>query len=271
MLKELISERNTTMVVRVEVLHHFRIVVHGAYVEVPDSGARLVALLALDDCPRLRPSLANTLWPDRSETDARTSLRRSLWRLNEAAPGVIVRIGHQLALAGHVSVDAREVVALAERLDNGQPVPSRIGPDLVRLLQGDLLPHWSDDWLDGFREWMRQLRLHTLEALARGALDADRPGAALTIALAAVGIDPLRESARRIVIAAHLVEGNSADALRHYYQYRDLLWDEIGLQPSRYLQGVVADGCGPIARLGSKSRRAPRTANFQHPPPKRGT
>ena len=108
---------------------------------------------------------------------------------------------------------------------------------------------------------MRQLRLRTLEALARGALDNDRPGAALTIALAAVGIDPLRESARRIVIAAHLAEGNSADALRHYDQYRDLLWDEIGLQPSRYLQSVIADGCGPIARPGSKSRRAPCTGH----------
>ena len=261
MLNELISEQDTTLAARVEVLHHFRIVVHGADVEVPDSSARLVAYLALGDRPRLRPSLANTLWSDRSETDARTLLRRSLWRLNETAPGVIARIGHQLALAGHVSVDMREVVALAERLDNGQPVLGRIGPDLVQLLQGDLLPLWSDDWLDGSREWMRQLRLRTLEALARGALDSDRPGAALTIALAAVGIDPLRESARRIVIAAHLAEGNSADALRHYDQYRDLLWDEIGLQPSRYLQSVIADGCGPIARPGSKSRRAPCTGN----------
>ena len=144
MLNELISEQDTTLAARVEVLHHFRIVVHGADVEVPDSSARLVAYLALGDRPRPRPSLANTLWSDRSETDARTLLRRSLWRLNETAPGVIARIGHQLALAGHVSVDMREVVALAEQLDNGQPVLGRIEQNLVQLLQGDLLPLSSD-------------------------------------------------------------------------------------------------------------------------------
>ena len=107
---------------------------------------------------------------------------------------------------------------------------------------------------------MRQLRLRTLEALARGALDSDRPGAALQSPLPQWGSIAARER-RRIVIAAHLAEGNSADALRHYDQYRDLLWDEIGLQPSRYLQSVIADGCGPIARPGSKSRRAPCTGN----------
>jgi DNA-binding SARP family transcriptional activator len=107
---------------------------------------------------------------------------------------------------------------------------------------------------------MRQARLHTLEALARAALEEERPEAALTTALAAVRVDPLRESARRLVIIAHLAEGNAPDALRHYKAYRERLWIDLGLRPSHQLQTLVAEGCGPVSPPGGKSRRAARTA-----------
>jgi DNA-binding SARP family transcriptional activator len=257
MLTQSVQERASFA--RVEVLDHFRIVLRGRDIEVSESGARLVACLALGDRPRPRLSLASTLWADRNDTDAQASLRRALWRLNEAAPGLVERNGHRLVLADEVTVDAREVMTLAEDVANGRP-PGQINSDVVRLLQGDLLPTWSDDWLDASRESMRQARLRTLETLARVALEADRLHLALMIALAAVEIDPLRESARRIVITAHLAEGNVVDALRHYKAYRELLWIEIGLRPSRHLQELLAEGCGPIARRGGKGRRSARAA-----------
>jgi len=166
MLTQPVIQRESTPFARVEVLDQFRIVMHGHEVPVSDSGARLVACLALGDRPRTRPSLATTLWADRSETDAQASLRRTLWRLNEVAEGLVERSGHRLALAEDVTVDAREVMVLADDVANGRQ-PIRTNSDAVRLLQGELLPSWSDDWLDGSRESMPQARLHTLEALAR--------------------------------------------------------------------------------------------------------
>ena len=156
MLTQPVIQRESTPFARVEVLDQFRIVMHGHEVPVSDSGARLVACLALGDRPRTRPSLATTLWADRSETDAQASLRRTLWRLNEVAEGLVERSGHRLALAEDVTVDAREVMVLADDVANGRQ-PIRTNSDAVRLLQGELLPSWSDDWLDGSRESMLSL------------------------------------------------------------------------------------------------------------------
>jgi len=216
-------------------------------VTLPESAERLAAYLALADRPQPRDNLANTLWPDRDESEARAAVRRALWQLNRAVPGLIQRSGQYLSLALGVDVDLREVHSMADAVAAGEL--EHISAGGVRLLEGDLLPQWSFEWLDSCRESLRQLRLHTLEALARASLDAGRPGPALTVALAAVGVDPLRESAHRIVIAAHLLEDNSAAALRQYAQYRDLLWNDMRLRPSRQMQGLITEACGPVGGI----------------------
>ena len=48
----------------------------------------------------------------------------------------------------------------------------------------------------------------------------------------AVSMEPLRESAHRAVIAAHLAEGNSVEALRQFASLRRLLQTELGIVPS---------------------------------------
>jgi DNA-binding SARP family transcriptional activator len=58
--------------------------------------------------------------------------------------------------------------------------------------------------------------------------------------LKAVEIDPLRETARRAVINVHLAQGNTADALREYQRFRDLLEEELGVGPTRHLSGLIA-------------------------------
>jgi DNA-binding SARP family transcriptional activator len=56
--------------------------------------------------------------------------------------------------------------------------------------------------------------------------------AAVEAALEAVALEPLRESAHRAVIRAHLVEGNRGEALRQLGELRRLLLEELGIQPS---------------------------------------
>ena len=72
----------------------------------------------------------------------------------------------------------------------------------------ELLPDWDDDWLEDERERLGQLHLHMLEAQADRLAADDRFGLALDVALAALRIDPFRESAHRTVIRIHLAEGN---------------------------------------------------------------
>ncbi|MGH3450990.1 MAG: AfsR/SARP family transcriptional regulator, partial [Haloechinothrix sp.] len=85
----------------------------------------------------------------------------------------------------------------------------------------------------------RQLRLHTLEVLATRLAEQRRFAAALDTALEAIRLEPLRESAHRVVIGIHLAEGNVAEAMRHFRFVTDLLRAELGIAPSGELTRLM--------------------------------
>src|SRR4029450_13229953 len=81
-------------------------------------------------------------------------------------------------------------------------------------VMGELLPGWYEDWVLFERERLRQLQMHALEAIA-GRLTAERGFAGgIGGGRAAVRLEPLRESATRALIAAHLAENNVVEAVR---------------------------------------------------------
>ena len=85
------------------------------------------------------------------------------------------------------------------------------------------------DTLD--RERFRQIRLHLLETLCEELLEAGRYAQAIEAGYAAVCGEPLRESAYRALIRAHLAEGNTSEAIRQYERFRELLKRELDLEP----------------------------------------
>ena len=64
---------------------------------------------------------------------------------------------------------------------------------------------------------------------------------AVEAGLAAVAAEPLRESAHRALIAAHLAEGNRSEAMRQFEFYRMLLGKELGLEPSAMMASLAPD------------------------------
>jgi DNA-binding SARP family transcriptional activator len=106
---------------------------------------------------------------------------------------------------------------------------------------GELLPDWYDDWLVTERERLRQLRLHALEESVRVLIERGRLSEAIDLGLRAVAMEPLRESAHRLVIRAHLAEGNRAEALRQYRCCADLLRHELAVEPSAQMAVLLAD------------------------------
>ncbi len=55
---------------------------------------------------------------------------------------------------------------------------------------------------------------------------------AIQAALAAIRLEPLRETAHRTLIEIHLAEGNWSEARRHFLRCSQLLRDELGVAPS---------------------------------------
>ena len=82
------------------------------------------------------------------------------------------------------------------------------------------------------RERIRQRVLHALEALSERLAAAGRFADAIEAAMLATSAEPLRESAQRALIKAHIAEGNLTEARRSYRAYRDLMQRELGVVPS---------------------------------------
>jgi DNA-binding SARP family transcriptional activator len=228
--------------VRLSLLDAFELRCDGEPVSLPPSAQRLLALLALHDRPLLRPHVAGTLWLDTPEERASANLRSSLWRLNRPGPRLVEATSFQLRLAPEIRVDARETAALAHRLLARTARSAENEAELAldpHLLTGELLPDWYDDWVMLERERLRQLSLHALEALGERMLEAARLGEALEAALAAIAMEPLRESAHRLLIRIHLAEGNAAEAIREFELCSRLFREQLGLEPSPQLVQLV--------------------------------
>lgn len=214
----------------------------GAAPALAGGSQRLLAFLALHDGSVSRIAVAATLWPDVSEDHAYASLRSAISRLTGSARGAIRVSLHELGLADDVDVDLRSSQALAHRLLASGFTPwaaADLTTAAVAGLSADLLPHWYDDWaILGAEDW-RQLRLHALEALAGRLTDSRRYGDAASAALAAVRVEPLRESARAALIRVHLAEGNQSAALAEFRRYRSLLLQELGLAPTPRLSQLL--------------------------------
>ena len=60
----------------------------------------------------------------------------------------------------------------------------------------------------------------------------------------AIEIEPLRESAHRVLAEAHLAEGNRIEARRTYFAYRSLVQAELGIEPTWVFSEWLHRRCG---------------------------
>jgi DNA-binding SARP family transcriptional activator len=230
--------------VRLSLLGGFQLVIDGEGVVVPASSQRVLAFLGLHTRPQQRPQIARILWHEMTDQRAIANLRAALWKLHAIRERVIAARTDRLSLRLDVGVDvadvlerARELLDVARDTRVGEPAESA---ELLELFSNDVLPSWEDDWVVFERERVRQLRIHAIEAMSVRLNRENRHAEAVEAGLAAVAADPLRESAQRVLIEAHLAEGNTVDARRQFDVFCDLLSSHLGVRPSPVLSALVA-------------------------------
>ena len=196
--------------------------------------------------------VAGVLWIDFSQEAANANLRTALWRLPRLSGRLVDASASHLALSPGVDVDLHHVTGVARRV-SGEGLCCADDETEELMLSGDLLPDWYEDWVILERERFRQLRLHALEALSRQLVGAGRYDKAIEVGLTAVAGEPLRESAHRAVIRAHLAEGNCSEGLRQYAMLRRFLQEQLGLEPSAEAD-MLRDRCrsGDAVVTGSR-------------------
>jgi len=204
-------------------------------IEVPEGSKRLLVFIALQSGRIERRYAAASLWPLGDEARASGNLRSALWRLRNLGVELIDADKIFVRLRPDVSVDVQLVCDWGQRLIRNEVQPCDLAAVPWRLDDLDFLPGCYEDWALMERERVRQRLLHALEALGRHLIDLDRCAEAVDVALTAVSADPLRESAQRLLIEAHLAERNWQEARRAFLVYRNVLRKEIGVEPGQSL------------------------------------
>jgi DNA-binding SARP family transcriptional activator len=169
---------------------------------------------------------------------AAKSLRSTLWRIRRAGADLVLARDDRLWLCPDVTVDVADLTVLAKRLIH-QPDTEALTRLPLLVECAELLPDWDDGWVVADRERYRLLRLEALERAASALVERSHFGDALVAALAVAQADPLRESARRLVVQVRIAQGNAAEAIRSYREYQALLRREFDLEPSRLMDQLI--------------------------------
>ena len=257
---------------RVQLLGEFQLAYQGTALTNFHS-ARLQALLAYlllhRASPQPRQRIAFQLWPDSSETHARSSLRFLLHQLRRALPDT----EHFIAIDEHsiqwrsgaaFTLDVAEFEDAVTRAGQAGP-PGGARSALVQaanLYHGELLPDCYDDWIAPERERLHQMFVGSLERLT-ALLEGERDyGAAIGWAQRLLRCDPLHEETYRRLMRLHAAGGDLVGVLRVYQTCAAVLQRELSVEPSALTHETYArllrrepEAAGAT---GSDAPRAPR-------------
>ncbi|PYE55402.1 BTAD domain-containing putative transcriptional regulator [Deinococcus yavapaiensis] len=218
----------------------------------------LLAYLALEGATS-RAALAELLWPDTVASSGRNNLVHVLRRAKSAFGTALVEGADELVLAEAVRVDAREL--LGERFAGDVPLG-----EFLSGVEFDDLPELSD-WLLAWREELGARRVSLLSARASEAEREGRVADALSYATRLVDLDPLAESAYRLVMRLHAAAGDRPAALRVYHRCKDVLERELGVRPSEETARLArAIDQGELPRAPSVSTSRPLPLAVLRPP-----
>ena len=196
----------------------------------------LLAALALNGRSMSRDTLADLLWSDRGEAQARASLRQTIFELQhfggEDAP--ILIIGRD-DLAIRRTAVTTDIELIRDASSEG---------DWVRLLAllGEAEPGLLTD-LEGldveFDDWLRQERAQEPERSLAAAVNAVArchseagPRAALDLVSAILRLDPVNEEATRLALRIDHELGDRGALHRHFATLRERMVQDYGAEPS---------------------------------------
>lgn len=243
--------------------------------------ALLARVAAEPERVQRRESLAGLLWPEQDERAARHSLSQAVWSLRRALADdgdssilLVTRDAIGLSPEAGVQADVAELEATLDAVDAHPHATGVICRQCAgrlaaasRLYRGPFLEDLSLPDSAEFAEWALVRREQIAARVARG-LDSlaayhqargehDRAAEA---AGRLVRIDPYDEGARRRLMQALAAAGQRAAALAQYDECRQLLADELGVEPddeTTSLYQQIRDDARPALAGSRPGRRLP--------------
>lgn len=194
-----------------------------------------------------RSELAGILWPDISEHQARTNLRRELHALKNTHTAIDACItAGKHTITWHMPVDcicdteqfAKLCRAFASEQDGAEKYS--LGLQAATLYRDPLLPNIADDWLSIKRETLHQQWNLLCEDLIGLLQNFDVSEQIINIATRQLSFDPYLETAYLVIMETYIAGGNSAMALHTYHQCASILKKDLGISPNEGIQKLHA-------------------------------
>ena len=199
----------------------------------------LLYYLAVNQQPHSRERLVDLLWSDMPSAKAKRNLTTTLSALRKSlAP--YLHIEPQTIAFNRQAPHHLDVTLFQAHIQANREVEDMTRlQQAVDLYQGDFLAglyvknaYVFEEWVLTERERLRELMLQTLDRLISGYLDrADYP-LGLDYAARLLTLDPWRESAYRQMMILLANSGQRSAALAQYKTCRQVLADELGVEPS---------------------------------------
>ncbi len=207
--------------------------------------SRPIALLGLlavhSNAPQPRQRLAAIFWPDSTEAQARTNLRRELHHLRVLLgddPSLVVEPATLMwrewpTCRVDVCVFHRERQLALQALAAGdQHAMLEHGAAAVEEYRGDLLPGMYDDWVLAERDELRRQCVELCDRLAAGWRNVGDLGKAVEYSRLRVRLEPLEEVGYQTLMELQADAGDRAGAISTFHKCAEVLDHELQVKPS---------------------------------------
>lgn len=202
--------------------------------------------------PVARAELVDLLWPSGPTAAWETALSALVSKLRT----LFARVGldnpdtlssaagcYELRLRGDVWLDleaAAEAIHEAETALKRADPRGAYGPSAVahHIARRPFFPGDASTWTETRRAKLQSILIRALECRAEVYTWNNEHALAFEAARDVVTLEPFRETGYQLLMRAHAAAGNAAEALRAYERCRQLLADELGVDPSPQTKAV---------------------------------
>jgi DNA-binding SARP family transcriptional activator len=202
----------------------------------------LLAFLALHaNVPQPRQRLAGMFWPDSTDAQARTNLRRELHNLRtllDGDPALVIKPTTLMWREGpssrvDVCVFRRErQLALAALGAGDDDAMLEHAAAAVNEYHGDLIPGAYDDWVLAERDSLRRQCVELCDRLSAGWQAKGELEKAVESAKMRVRLEPLEEVGYRNLMQLQADAGDRAGAMATFHRCAEVLERELQVAPS---------------------------------------
>ena len=235
--------------------------------------AALVAFLVTHaGSPQARQRIAGLFWPESTDAQALTNLRRELHHLRQilrAEPSLVVtprdlcwRDTETCLVDLRIFDIERQAAANAAAAGNDAEVIAR-GTAALAQYKGDLLPGQYDDWLIDARAELDRQCADLCDLLAASQARAGDLAGAVAVARRRIQLQPLEEAGYCTLMTWQSDLGDRAGAVSTYHHCASVLERELGVVPGRAtrqaFQRLMADGASGDAVQPESAPSPPRS------------